>query len=157
MMAALRLALAGLAALAVVGCAQVEQAPKQTAGTVVGAGLGALAGSQIGSGDTQLGATAVGTLLGAWLGSEVGRSLDRADRLYAQQATYNALEYRPTGTATTWRNPDSGHYGTVTPTRTFQTAGQDCREYQHTVTIEGRPETMTGTACRQPDGSWRAV
>lgn len=29
-----------------------------------------------------------------------------------------------------------------------------CREYTKDVTIAGRTETIYGTACRQPDGSW---
>lgn len=33
----------------------------------------------------------------------------------------------------------------------------ECREYQSTTTIAGQPQNMVGTACRQPDGSWRIV
>jgi hypothetical protein len=33
--------------------------------------------------------------------------------------------------------------------------GQQCREYQRTVTIDGKTETAYGTACRQPDGTWK--
>jgi len=36
-------------------------------------------------------------------------------------------------------------------------AGQDCREYRSQTTIDGRPQDTVGTACRQPDGSWRIV
>ena len=36
-------------------------------------------------------------------------------------------------------------------------ASQECREYTSTTTIDGRPQRVTGTACRQPDGSWRIV
>lgn len=32
-----------------------------------------------------------------------------------------------------------------------------CREYTATATIDGRPIPTYGTACRQPDGSWRIV
>jgi hypothetical protein len=32
-----------------------------------------------------------------------------------------------------------------------------CREYQSTQIVGGRPQTMVGTACQQPDGSWRIV
>ena len=32
-----------------------------------------------------------------------------------------------------------------------------CRQYTHTVYIDGRPQTMRGTACRNPDGTWQAV
>ena len=116
---------------------------------------GALAGSQIGSGSGQLAATAIGTLLGAWAGSEVGKSLDRADRLAAAQATHNALEHTPTGAATTWRNPDTGYAGSVTPLRTYQAGGRDCRDFEQTLLIGGQAETVRSTACRQPDGTWR--
>jgi surface antigen len=31
----------------------------------------------------------------------------------------------------------------------------NCREYTGTVTIAGKPQQAFGTACRQPDGTWR--
>ena len=128
---------------------------KQIGGTLLGGALGALAGSQIGSGSGQLAAVALGALGGAFLGAEVGKSLDRADRLSMQRTVHQTLETNRTGATATWNNPDSGHSGTVTPTRTFQTAsGQFCREYQQTVTIGGKTESAYGTSCRQADGSW---
>jgi hypothetical protein len=32
-----------------------------------------------------------------------------------------------------------------------------CREYQKTVIIGGQPQPGFGTACMQPDGSWKAI
>ncbi len=32
---------------------------------------------------------------------------------------------------------------------------QVCHEYQTTATINGKPSPIVGTACLQPDGSWR--
>lgn len=32
-----------------------------------------------------------------------------------------------------------------------------CREYQQTITIEGRTQQGYGTACLQPDGSWKLL
>ncbi len=32
-----------------------------------------------------------------------------------------------------------------------------CREYQKTLMIGGRPQPGYGTACMQPDGSWKAI
>jgi len=137
-------------------CADMQNRPKETFGTVIGAGLGALAGSQIGSGKGQMAAIAIGTLAGAWAGNNVGKSLDRADKLYAQKTSQNALEYNKIGETGTWRNPDSGRSGTTTPTRTYQTAsGQSCREFQTTVTIDGKQQKAYGTACREPDGTWK--
>ncbi len=38
------------------------------------------------------------------------------------------------------------------------TASQaNCREYESTTTIDGRPQKIVGTACLQPDGSWRII
>jgi surface antigen len=134
------------------------QGRKQTGGTLIGAGAGALAGSQIGGGRGKLAAVAIGALAGAFLGSEVGKSLDRADRAAMTRTSQNALERNPTGQTSTWSNPDSGNAGTVTPTRTYETAsGDPCREYQQTVTIAGKTEQAYGRACRQPDGTWKIV
>ena len=150
----------GLAAVLCVGlgaCAD-PYGPKQTFGTLIGAGTGAFIGSNIGHGTGRLIATGAGTLIGGIIGSEVGRSLDRADRAYAQRAQYDALEYSPSGQTVPWRNPDSGHSGYVIPRETYQSpAGEYCREYQQTIYVGGRPESAYGTACRQPDGTWQVV
>ncbi|HJO72555.1 MAG TPA: RT0821/Lpp0805 family surface protein [Rhodospirillales bacterium] len=139
-------------------CTDVEGKPKQTVGTLLGAGLGALAGSQIGGGKGQLAAVAIGALGGAWLGSEAGKSLDKADQVYAERTAQNTLENNKKGQTSKWRNPDSGHAGSYTPTRTYQTAsGRNCREFETTVEIDGKSETATGTACRRADGTWKLV
>ncbi|MBM3503362.1 MAG: glycine zipper 2TM domain-containing protein [Alphaproteobacteria bacterium] len=142
--------------LALVACEGAG--PKQGVGTVVGAVGGGVAGAQFGRGQGQLIATAAGALLGAFLGGEVGKSLDRADRLSMERTTQQTLERTPTGQASEWRNPDSGNSGTVTPTRTYQKAsGEQCREFTQTVSVGGKSEQAYGTACRQPDGTWKIV
>jgi len=99
-----------------------------------------------------------GVLAGGLIGGAVGDRMDAADRREAQKASQQALEKAPSGTAVAWHNPDSGHSGTVTPVRTFQkSGGQYCREYQQTVSIGGQEHQAYGTACRQPDGSWKIV
>ena len=145
-----------LAIVFLAACAEYEGKPKQTVGTLLGAGLGALAGSQIGGGKGQLAAVAVGALAGAWLGGEAGKSLDKADQAYAERTAKNTLESTPTGQTSKWHNPDSGNAGSYTPTRTYQTAsGQDCREFESDVVIDGKTETTSGTACRSADGTWK--
>ena len=138
-------------------CAQ-DAGDKQTLGTLIGAAGGGLAGAQIGSGSGNLAAAAAGALLGAMVGSEVGKSLDRADRMYMGQTRQRALETNRTGVKSKWSNPDSGHSGTVTPQPAVkQSSGGYCREFQETVTIGDQQETAYGTACRQPDGTWKIV
>lgn len=130
---------------------------KESVGAVSGAVVGGILGSKVGGGSGQLWATGAGAILGGILGSEVGRSLDRADRTYLGQATQKA-HTAPVGETISWNNPDSGHHGTITPTREGQsTAGRYCREYQQTIYVGGREESAYGTACQQPDGSWEIV
>ena len=144
--------------LSVSGCAEGEW-NKEATGTLIGAALGGWIGSEIDSrGSGGAIAIAAGTAAGALIGGSVGRSLDRADRAYLEQTRYQALESAPSGTTSEWYNPDSGNRGTVTPQPAYQTsAGQYCREFQQSVTIAGRAEEAYGTACRQPDGSWKII
>jgi surface antigen len=137
-------------------CSDMQENPRQTAGTLLGAAAGGLLGSQFGSGSGRLAATAVGVLGGAYLGGKIGRSLDDADRLRARQAHNQALN---SGQQIRWDNPNSGNSGSVTPTRTGTDAqtGATCREYQTMVTVGGKTEQAYGTACQQPDGSWRIM
>lgn len=148
------------AALAASGCTPPGEGgmTKETGGTLIGAGAGAITGAQFGKGKGQLLGVAIGTIAGALIGREVGRSLDEADRLAMERTAQVALEKNRTGDAAEWTNPDSGHAGTITPTRTYQEAsGAYCREYQQTVTIGGQQQSAYGTACRQPDGTWKIV
>lgn len=129
---------------------------KQGAGTLLGAGLGGLAGAQFGGGNGQLAMVAAGTLLGGFLGNEIGASLDRADQAYlsrAQGAAMNTADWQ----TVTWSNPDSGNSGSFTPVRTVRNTqtGTLCREYSTTVTIGGRTQEGYGTACRDVEGNWR--
>lgn len=148
-------------ALALAGCQTggtgTGMGTKETVGTLGGAVAGGLLGSQIGGGSGKLVAVGVGTLLGAFLGNQLGSSLDRADQTYAAQAerqAYNA----PLGQRISWNNPQSGNSGTVVPLRDgTMNDGSYCREFQTTIVVGGKTERGTGTACRQPDGSWKIV
>ena len=156
-MYALRLALVGLLAISLSGCLS-GAGEKEGAGTLLGAVAGGIAGAQMGKGRGKLVATGIGTLLGAAIGNEIGKSLDRADRLALERATQSSLETAPVGRTTTWKNPDSGNQGTITPRKTFQrNDGSYCREFTQTITIGGRTEEAYGTACRQPDGTWKLI
>ena len=142
-----------LAAVVVVGCGQISN---EEVGAIVGAGLGGLAGSMIGDGGGKLVAVGVGTMLGAILGGETGKSLDRADKLALAQAQHEALENGESGSTTAWVNPDSGHSGEIVPQPAYQQAdGTYCREFQQTIIVGAEMQAAYGTACRQPDGSWR--
>lgn len=134
------------------GCGTPPPADRnQQGGTVIGAVAGGLLGSQIGHGDGRAAATILGAIAGGMVGNAIGRSMDDTDRM----RTARVLEASPTGAATQWRNPDTGREYVVVPTRTYASAQGPCREYTMDVVIGGRIEKAYGTACRQPDGSWR--
>jgi surface antigen len=130
---------------------------KQTAGTLLGAGGGALLGNQFGKGTGNVVMTALGAVAGAWLGNEIGGSLDNADRAALGNAQAQAYA-APVGQTITWNNPQSGNSGTFTPVRDGTAAnGAYCREFQQTATVAGQRQQVYGTACRQPDGTWQQV
>lgn len=147
-----------VAALALTGCAsQSHRGEREITGGLAGAALGGLLGAQFGSGSGALASTAAGVLIGALIGSEIGHSLDEVDRMRANEAVVRAHD-APLGEQITWNNPESGHYGSVTPTRDGTSdSGNYCREFYETVAIGGKTEDAYGVACRQPDGSWRIV
>lgn len=122
---------------------------RENIGKAVGAVLGGVAGAQIG--DNEPVAIIAGAIFGFVLGGSIGRSMDEQDRACVGQT----LEYAGDRETIKWQNPDSGIQYEVTPTKTFRADQNYCREYTRTATIAGKPQTVYGKACRQPDGTWR--
>ena len=119
----------------------------QTAGTVIGAGTGALVGSRFGKGTGRVAATIAGAMIGAYLGNQIGKALDERDRRMAERNAANSMTYGETGTTSTWRNPNTGNEGTITPTsgKYRGNRGRVCRDFQEKVTLaDGKSETITG-------------
>ncbi len=131
---------------------------KSDIGTVLGGVGGGVLGNQVGGGSGRTVATIAGTLLGAALGNSLGQSLDRADMMYYEQTSQNALERGQPGQSFPWSNAQSGNSGVVTPGQYYQSGnGQYCREFSQNITVGGKTERAYGTACRQPDGAWKVV
>jgi surface antigen len=125
---------------------------KEQKGAVAGAVVGGVVGSTIGGGTGRTVAIVAGTVAGAMIGGRIGKKMDEADRLKAAQA----LETTPTGQRATWRNPDTGDQYTMTPTRTYEASAGPCRDYTIDATVDGKPEKVQGSACRQSDGTWKS-
>src|SRR5450830_401945 len=159
---------AKFAALAVIGLSLAACAgsldgmgpgPKENTGTLLGAGTGALLGAAVAGGGTgnRLAGAAVGGLLGGLIGNRIGAALDDEDKERAYAAQLDALERGQSGAPTSWKNADSGRYGTIVPGPAYQEAGRNCRSFTPTIHIDGRPQTARGTACRTPDGTWSTI
>ncbi len=132
---------------------------KQEQGQLLGGATGALIGSQFGKGRGRVVGAGVGAVLGSLVGGKIGSYMDEQDKMRAEANAQRALEYSRSGSTSTWRNPDSGHHGSITPYKAYKenTTGRYCREYTQTVTVGGKTEKAYGTACRQPDGDWEIV
>jgi surface antigen len=151
---------AGLMMPALAACTQTGNGggiDSNTMGTVIGGVAGGFLGSQFGEGSGKVVASVAGAMLGAWAGSKIVQGMNAQDRGMYESASSRAAT-APVGQQITWYNPDTGNKGTITPTREGRTSdGAACREYQQTVTIGGKTERAYGTACKQPDGSWKII
>lgn len=127
-----------LAAVTVSGC------------TTTSGGKTALGGSSSG------GLSGPGTYITALQGGLVSRNtatqLSKADMQRALEAEYRALEAAPGGQPVVWQG--KGVSGSVVAAAPYQVGSQNCRQYSHTLTVEGRETATRGAACRNPEGAW---
>jgi surface antigen len=129
------------------GCA-TDTPTKGTTGAVIGAAAGALTGQAIGH---NTGGTLIGMAVGGMLGYIVGNEMDKYD-----QAQLNRIyETSPSNHRTTWVNPDTKRSYAVTPQPAYtKPSGQVCRNAEIQATVDGRPEKVMSTACRDGNGRW---
>jgi surface antigen len=145
-MPVMRLAAVLAAALWLAACASDTGRKEASGAALGGAGPGnRAAGGSVGSGSDTL------------LGNRAGAKLDDEDKRRASVAELQALETGPSGAPVAWRNPETGRYGNVVPGPVYQENGVACREYTHTVYLDGSLQTEHGTACRRSDGTWASV
>lgn len=86
-------------------CATGDPSTRQTVGTVGGAVIGGLIGSQIGGGSGRIVAAGVGALLGGLLGHQIATMMDENDRRAAAAAEQQART-APIGEPVAWSNPE---------------------------------------------------
>jgi surface antigen len=154
----IKLGLIGAMSLPLMACSNVN-ASKQDQGLVGGAVAGGVLGSAIGGrGKGGVIGGVLGAVAGGIVGHEIGKSMDERDRQLAQQAEYRAFNSPPQSYERyAWDNPNNGRRGEIVPGPMHRRGQEDCREYTHTIYIDGRREAMRGVACRNYDGTWRNV
>lgn len=137
-----------LVLLFVTSCAS-RQDTNAKKGSVTGAAAGAMIGQAIG-GDTE--STLLGATIGSLLGYAIGQEMDRRDR----EQLNNTYERGVSGQTVTWVNPDTGVEYEVTPkpAQTYKNGDQVCRPAQVEITVDGKREKTTTTACRNQYGQW---
>jgi surface antigen len=121
-------------------------ATKRETGAVGGAVGGAAVGGIIGGSEGAL----IGAALGGLLGYGAGLAMEEEDR---RRVAYALEANQPMR----WENPETGYEYEVIPERTVVERGRECRQFRMLADIDGQPESVYGTACRQPDGSWEVL
>ena len=96
-------------------------------------------------------------VIGGIADSKIGKSLNPEDLNAAAEAEFQALETGKTGVASPWRNPTNGRYGSVVASRPFKQQNIFCRQFTHTVYIDGKPKILRGIACRDKKGRWQNI
>ncbi len=165
------------------GNAPVLAGSNEFLGLLGGAALGGFIGNQFGEGAGQTAATGLGAFTGAVIGSNLGRSYDRHNRVYYGGGYYSDYRYGSSYYAPSYyyypqyvappapppprvvyvqpqiieyraREPayvDGGYVGggSAPPPTSY------CREFTQQTRIGNQVKEVYGTACLQPDGSWR--
>ncbi|MFG1464225.1 hypothetical protein V5F77_15145 [Xanthobacter sp. DSM 24535] len=95
---------------------------------------------------------------GGLVAGPLGRGLDEQDRQRAHAAEMNALDNGGPGSPVGWRG-DSGAYGTVIAGPAYSRPGYlKCRDYSHTIYVQGKPQAARGIACiSREGGAWASV
>jgi len=124
----------GLACTALAGCGT-------TTGTPAPQALGLV--SDAGASDTPI-------------ASFAASGLSTSAQKRASEAEMRALEFGRTGIPVAWK--DGKSRGEVTPGAPYQVNASNCRDYTHSVSIDGSPAVSgRATACRQANGAWQTI
>jgi surface antigen len=154
-------------------------------GAALGAGIAALANASGGGiGLAAVGGALVGAMVGAIAGQQQDKAcremalkmaLDQAVALNASRpppapargetasasatASSPAAAPAPAYQSVAWANKMTNNSGTITPLGMAADAPADqvCMTYADQQTVNGQVQTVTGKACRQPDGEWKPV
>jgi surface antigen len=126
-------------------------------GAIVGALAGGLLGNAISRGPQRGAGTAVGAIFGGLVGATIGRNMDCEQRSYAYDASYRGFEAGRPHARYDWRDPRGDAYGYFQVGDYYQERDRRCATYTQEIWVHGRPETASGRACRQPDGTWQML
>ncbi|MEO5806038.1 hypothetical protein [Devosia sp.] len=82
--------------------------------------------------------------------------MSAADNSAANSAQFYALQFGRPGAPRAWTG-GKGTTGAVTVGPYVRVNNLDCRDFTHTVRINGQEFTRKGTACREQTGNWTVV
>ena len=97
-----------------------------------------------------------GVDVSAFISPSAIRLMSPQERQEASTAQSYALQFGRPGAPRTWQG-NVGSTGSVVVGPYVRVNNLDCRDFTHTVNIEGQSYSQRGMACRELDGQWRVV
>ncbi len=92
-----------------------------------------------------------------WLEFSPAKHFTEADWDLLRGAARTALNEKANGEGVKWRNPETGHYGSLTPISRTQVDGRTCRDLIIRNFAEGLQGGGTYRLCRTRDGEWKLL
>lgn len=92
-------------------------------------------------------------ILAGVVAGPIGQQLSPGDREIAGKAQLAAIV---DGQRRSWKGK-GGTFGFIAPSPVSSGLQGNCRDYSHTIYINGRPQTGRGSACQSAPGQWRIV
>jgi surface antigen len=129
------------------------------AGALGGGAVSGLACSALGKGNGKTAIVGACSMLGGIAGLLMGYQYSQQRQVaQAYQAPRSPL-IAPQAFAPTGVQPPYEGEGQLKLGQTFANpnTGEYCREFQHTAKVAGKVRQVFGTACQQPDGTWKVV
>lgn len=126
---------------------------REAIGTVLGGVIGGVIGNQVGKDGNREAATILGVVVGGVVGNRIGDKMDKAD----QHCTGQVLEQAPDRKTVHWVDDGGKGEYKITPLRTYQSDGQNCRDYIAEFQGPNGTEREKSSACRTEDGVWKKV
>ena len=91
--------------------------------------------------------------ISSYIGREIAEKLSKKELAEAASAQYYALQFGRVGAPRVWQG-DRGASGKVFVGPYVRVNSLNCRQFTHSIIIEGQKYEQKGTACRENSGNW---
>ena len=122
---------------------------------LIGSGIGAIIGSELGSGTGKQIYTILGAAGGYLIGGQIANILNDQDRVELNKKINNSLENGFANQDYNWEsNTEENTRATITPGENYKLDQKNCRDFKKTVIKDDKIYESDSKACRDPEGNW---
>lgn len=91
----------------------------------------------------------------SWLEASPVSHFTPEDKQMMRKTARDALDNAKDGTEIAWKNPQTGHSGSVMPISKIKRDDLACRKTRFTNNAEGLTSIQLHLLCKQADGTWK--